>query len=166
MTQAKTDPIRPTDPEARSLARALISGARHAALGVSLPEGGGPMVTRIALVPGPDGVPLTLISSLSAHTAPLEASPACSLLIGEPAARGDPLTHPRLTLQARAEVADKQLLRAHYLSLYPKAKLYYDFADFRLFRFAPVAGFLNGGFGKAYRLTADDLRQEADLGAA
>jgi putative heme iron utilization protein len=38
------------------------------------------MVTRIAVVPGPDGMPLTLISSLSSHTAALDANPACSLL--------------------------------------------------------------------------------------
>lgn len=77
MTERKTDPIRPTDDEARSLARNLISDARFAALGVIDPETGAPMVTRIALVPGPDGVPLTLISSLSAHTGALAADPAC-----------------------------------------------------------------------------------------
>jgi heme iron utilization protein len=139
------------------LARSLISDARFAALGVIDPETGAPMVTRIALVPGPDGVPLTLISSLSAHTGALAANPACSLLIGEPGEKGDPLTHPRLTLQAHAEQADKAMLKTHYLTHYPKAQLYYDFSDFGLFRFTPLAGLLNGGFGKAYRLTPGDL---------
>jgi len=157
MTERKTDPIRPTDDEARSMARDLIATARFAALGVIDPETGGPMVTRIALVQGPDGAPLTLISSLSAHTGALAGNPACSLLIGEPGDKGDPLTHPRLTLQARAEPADKVALKAHYLSLYPKAQLYYDFGDFGLVRFAPVAGLLNGGFGRAYRLSPADL---------
>jgi len=157
MTEAKTDPIRPTDDEARALARGLIADARHAALAVLDPATGAPMVTRIALVPGRDAAPLTLISTLSSHTAALAENPACSLLIGEPGAKGDPLTHPRLTLQARAEPADKAALRDHYLSLYPKATLYYDFGDFGLTRFAPVAGFLNGGFGKAYRLSPADL---------
>jgi putative heme iron utilization protein len=157
MTEQKTDPIRPTDDEARALARALIAEARFAALAVIDPETGAPMVTRIALVPGPDGAPLTLISTLSSHTAALAAHPVCSLLIGEPGAKGDPLTHPRLTLQARAEPADKAGLRDHYLSLYPKATLYYDFGDFGLTRFAPAAGLLNGGFGKAYRLSPADL---------
>lgn len=157
MSEKAADPIRPTDNAARALARSLIDTARHASLAVIDPATGEPMVTRIALVPGPDHVPLTLISALSAHTAALDANPACSLLIGEPGARGDPLTHPRLTLQARAEAADKPALRDHYLGLYPKAKLYYDFGDFRLVRFAPRAGLLNGGFGKAFRLTAADL---------
>lgn len=157
MTERKPDPIRPTDAEARSLARDLIKDARYAALGVIDTATGAPMVTRIALVPGLDGVPLTLISELSSHTVALRANPACSLLIGEPGAKGDPLTHPRLTLQARAEQADKAALKAHYLTHYPKAQLYYDFGDFGLVRFAPIAGLLNGGFGKAYRLTPTDL---------
>jgi len=154
----KIDPIRPTDAEARRLARDLIDNARFAALGVIDPETGAPMVTRIALVPGPDGAPLTLISSLSTHTRALDLSPNCSLLIGEPGAKGDPLTHPRLTLQARAVTTDKAAFKAHYLQLYPKAQLYFDFADFRLVRFAPERGLLNGGFGKAFRLTPDDLQ--------
>jgi len=153
----KIDPIRPTDDAARQLARDLIANARFAALGVIDPATGGPIVTRIALVPGPDGCPMTLVSTLSAHTAALDAAPDCSLLIGEPGDKGDPLTHPRLTLQARAEPADKAALKAHYLRLYPKAQLYYDFADFRLLRFAPGRAYLNGGFGKAFHLTAPDL---------
>ncbi|AHM02919.1 Putative heme iron utilization protein [Roseibacterium elongatum DSM 19469] len=157
MTERQTDPIRPTDDEARALARDLIATARHAALGVSAADTGAPMVTRIALVPGPDGVPLSLISTLSSHTGALQANPACSLLIGEPGPRGDPLTHPRLTLQARAEAADKSALKDHYLSLYPKARLYYDFSDFQLVRFTPDMALLNGGFGRAYRLSAADL---------
>lgn len=157
MTERPTDPIRPTDAEARSLARDLIAHARFAALGVIDPDTGAPMVTRVALVPGPDGAPMTLISTLSAHTGALRSDPRCSLLIGEPGAKGDPLTHPRLTLQAKAEQADKAALKAHYLGLYPKATLYYDFEDFGLMRFTPLMGHLNGGFGKAYRLTPADL---------
>lgn len=157
MSERPADPIRPTDDAARALARDLITRTRFAALGVLDPETGDPVVTRIALVPGPDHVPLTLISTLSTHTAALDANPACSVLIGEPGAKGDPLTHPRLTLQARAETADKAALRAHYLGLYPKAQLYYDFGDFRLVRFRPISALLNGGFGKAFRLIPADL---------
>lgn len=157
MSKRQTDPIRPTDDAARQLARDLIARARFGALGVIDPDSHAPMVTRIALVPGADGAPISLISALSAHTAALAARPDCSLLIAGPDAKGDPLTHPRLTLQARAEPADKDALKAHYLSHYPKAQLYYDFGDFALVRFAPVAGFLNGGFGRAYRLSPADL---------
>ncbi|MEM9756128.1 MAG: pyridoxamine 5'-phosphate oxidase family protein [Pseudomonadota bacterium] len=158
---APKDPFRPTDETARAEARALIDTARFAALAVRDPDTGDPVVTRIAVVPGPDGVPLTLISDLSTHTAALMAHPRCSLLLGEPGDKGDPLTHPRLTLIADAEQADKIGLKSHYLGAYPKAKLYYDFTDFRLIRMAPVSALLNGGFGKAYKLTAQDLAPPA-----
>lgn len=157
MVEKQTDPIRPTDDEARALAQSLIERARFGALGVTDPVTRAPMVTRIALVPGVDGIPLTLVSALSSHTAALDVHPECSLLLGEPGSKGDPLTHPRLTLQALAEVTDKVTLKDHYLGLYPKARLYFDFADFRMVRMTPVAAFLNGGFGKAYRLTPEDL---------
>jgi hypothetical protein len=115
-------PIRPTDDDARALAQAIMRAARFGALGV-IDTQGAPMVTRIAVVPGPDGLPLTLISTLSAHTSALAAAPACSLLLGEPGPKGDPLTHPRLTLQCVTEPADKAGLRPHYLRHYPKAQL-------------------------------------------
>ncbi len=154
----KPNPIRETDDEARRLAWDLIAQARFGALGVTDPDSGAPMVTRIAVVPGPGGLPLTLISDLSQHTVALKANPACSLLLGEPGAKGDPLTHPRVTLQCIAEEADKAALKDHYLSAYPKAQLYYDFADFRLYRFTVIKAFLNGGFGKAFVLSPEDLQ--------
>jgi len=155
-------PIRPTDDEARAAAHRLLAGARSAALGVLDPATGAPFVTRIALGLDPDFSPISLVSDLAAHTAALRENPACSLLVGEPGPKGDPLTHPRLTLQARAEfvgrgTASHQTLRAHYLAGHPKAKLYVDFADFHFLRFAVDAAHLNAGFGKAYRLTPADL---------
>jgi putative heme iron utilization protein len=159
---AETTPIRPTDDEARALARNLIDRARFAALGVIEPATGAPMVTRIGVTTAPDGVPLTLVSDLSHHTRALRANPACSLLLGEPGAKGDPLTHPRLTLQAGAAFLDRAApeyagLRAHYLARLPKAKLYIDFGDFHLVLLEPTGAYLNGGFGKAFVLTPEDL---------
>ena len=162
MTEKKIDPIRPMDDEARGLSRELIARARFAALAVLDPASGWPTVTRIALVRDPDGAPLTLISDLSGHTAALRADPRCSLLVGEPALKGDPLTHPRLTLQCEARFVrrddpDHPALRAHYLEQQPKATLYIDFADFSLVRLGVVEAHLNGGFGKAYRPAPSDL---------
>lgn len=152
----RPDPIRPTDDEARALARGLLAQARFGALGVIDPEGGGPMVTRVAV--GWDGAAaLILVSDLSLHTRALAADPACSLLVGEPGPKGDPLTHPRLTLMARAETAEKADLREMWLAAHPKAALYIDFADFRMLRLVPRAAHLNGGFGRAFRLTPADL---------
>jgi heme oxygenase (biliverdin-IX-beta and delta-forming) len=162
MPQTPTDPIRPTDDEARELARALVAGAKFAALGVIEPATGAPMVTRIAIAPDDTGLPMALVSDLSQHTRALAANPACSLLLGEPAQKGDPLTHPRLTLQCTAGFVDRrgaahEKLRESYLAQRPKARLYIDFADFRLLQFTVITAFLNGGFGKAYVLGAADL---------
>lgn len=151
-----TNPIRPTDDDARDLAKSLLTKARHAALGVIDPSTNGPMVSRIA-VAWIGTAPHILISDLSMHTKALAANPACSLLVGEPGPKGDPLTHPRLTLQCAALSADKASLRADWLSLHPKSKLYFDFADFRMMRLEVHAAHLNGGFGKAFTLTAADL---------
>lgn len=151
-----TDPIRPTDDEARALACSLLRNARHAALGVIDPETGLPFVSRVAV--GHDGSDaLVLISSLSSHTRALDADPGASLLLGEPGTKGDPLTHPRLTLQGRVEPTDKAPLKEAWLRDHPKSALYYDFADFRMMRLVASRVFLNGGFGKAYELSRDDL---------
>ncbi|WP_417268731.1 HugZ family protein [Celeribacter sp.] len=158
MTQDTLSPIRPTDDTARTLARDLIAQACIAALGVVDPDTGAPYVTRIAFGCGPDGELLTLISDLSAHAARLKASPICSLLIGEAPTKGDPLAFPRLSLSAKAQVVPKDdALRTAWLSHHPKSKLYIDFADFNFVRFTPLSADLNGGFGKAYTLSADDL---------
>ena len=120
------NPIRPTDDQARQMARDLLVQARFAAIGV-LDEADGPMVTRVAFGLGPTGMPLTLVSDLSAHTRALRSNPVCSLLVGEPGEKGDPLTHPRLTVQAEARIiphADPAYapLAQHYLQDHPKAK--------------------------------------------
>ena len=161
MTSRPADPLRPVDDEARALARRLMEEARHGALGVLDPDTGAPHVTRVAVGIG-DGGPVTLISALSHHTRALAADPRCSLLLGEPGPRGDPLTHPRLTLLARAAFVapddpGRAALREAWLARHPKAKLYVDFADFAFVRLEPAGAHLNGGFGRAYRLGAADL---------
>jgi hypothetical protein len=155
-------PIRPTDDDARRLGRALIDGAAFGALAVLHPDTGLPHVTRIAIAAGPCGHPVTLISELSLHTRALLADPRASVLLGEPGPRGDPLTHPRITLQVLAEflrhgTPDHAALRAHYLRRQPKAKLYVDFADFAFARLRVQGAALNGGFGKAFDLAPADL---------
>lgn len=156
-----TNPIRPTDDQARALARDLIAQNRSAALGVITPEGH-PMVSRVAFGLSEQNQPLTLVSALANHTTALLSNPDCSVMVGEPGERGDPLTHPRLTLQARARIiahdtAQYSEMATHYLRDHPKAKLYIGFADFAFVLFDVTRGHLNGGFGKAFVLTPADL---------
>src|SRR6056297_3304010 len=140
-------PVRPTDDEARGLARALLTEARHGALAVLDPEMGRPAVTRIAVALDLEGTPLTLVSDLSSHTRAL---------------RGDPRAYPRITLAVEGafvtrDSPDHAVLRDHWVARRPKSKLYVDFTDFSFVRLRPASAALNGGFGKAFELTADDL---------
>ncbi len=152
---AKRDPVNPTDGEARALARDLLTQTRFGALAVTLPSSA-PYVARVAML-ADQGSLLTLISTLSTHTTALQTNPACAALIGEPGAKGDPLTHPRMTLMCTATEAEKSAQKEKWLNAIPNAELYYDFTDFLMFRLTPTDIHLNGGFGKAFRLTADDL---------
>ena len=156
----KPDPIRPTTPEARAQAQGLLAAARHGALGSLDPATGWPLVTRAACL-WDGAAALVLVSTLSLHARALLADPRASLLVGEPGPKGDPLAHPRLTLQAVASRADKEALRDAWLARHPKAKLYYGFADFLLLRLDPTHAHLNGGFGQAFRLVPEDLRAPA-----
>ncbi len=155
--------IRPTDDEARQITRDLIVSAQFGSLAVLHPDTGLPHVTRIAIGTSPSGTPLTLISDLSFHTKALRQNPNCSLLLGEPLAKGDPLVHPRISIQCKTDFLTRKdpkhsEIRDHYLAHRPKAKLYIDFTDFNFVLFTIQSASLNGGFGKAYELTAQDCK--------
>lgn len=153
--------IRPTDDDARMLARTLLRSARFGAIAVLEPETGHPFSSRILLGTDIDGAPVMLSSTLAMHTRAVLADPRCSILVGEPG-KGDPLAWPRLTVRADAERVkpdseSHSFIRDRFLRRHPKARLYVDFADFSFFRFVPKSASLNGGFGKAYNIFADDL---------
>ena len=158
----KRDPINPTDDAARALAATLFRDARIASLGFLDPETGGPAVSRIVCAHYGQGRLVTLVSDLSHHSKALDLDPRCSLLVGDHIGRGDPLAHPRMTVIARAtrlpaDAKRDEAFAERYLSLHPKTKLYFGFADFAFWRFDLVRIDLNGGFGKAYRLTPEDV---------
>ena len=158
----RPDPVQAPDAASLALTRQLLDTATHAALAVTDPTDATPGISRIAFGRAPDTGFLTLVSALAPHHAALRAHPACALLIGEVGDKGDPLTHPRLMLKARAEFVapddpTRATLRDHWLAHQPKAKLYIDFADFAFVRFTPVSALLNGGFARAFRLTPKDL---------
>jgi putative heme iron utilization protein len=158
----KPSPLRETDEAARRLARILLRSARYAAIAVLDPLNSGfPSVSRVLVGTDIDGVPVILVSTLSAHTKALTNDSRASLLVGEPG-KGDPLAHPRLSVQclARPVAHDDPVhmrLRDRFLERHPKSRLYIDFADFRFFRLEPQGASLNGGFGKAYVLPGNDL---------
>ena len=157
----KPSVLRVTDDEARRLARTLLRSARSCPLAVFEPETGFPFASRTLTGTDTDGTPVILVSALSFHTQALRADPRASLLAGEPG-KGDPLAHPRLTVICMAEEVPREsearaALRERFVRRHPKAKLYVDFPDFTFFRLVPQRALLNGGFGKAFVLAAEDL---------
>jgi putative heme iron utilization protein len=157
----KKDVLREIDAEAIRLAKTLVRKARYGVIATLDPATGSPIATRVGLSTDHDGTPVILVSTLSAHTPALIADSRCSLLIGD-VGKGDPLAHARITVFAKAreiarETTEHARLEWRYLSHQPKAKLYVGLADFRFFRLEPTGASLNGGFGKAYQMTADEL---------
>ncbi|MFD1746093.1 HugZ family protein [Rhizobium helianthi] len=157
----KTSVIRPTDEQARLLARQLLQSARYVSLAVLDPETGWPSVSRVLVALDPSGVPFILVSTLAAHTRSLLADPRCSFMAGEPG-KGDPLAHARITVMALAEkvaqdAPERPQLRDIFLGHHPKSALYIDFPDFSFMRIIPQRASLNGGFGRAFNLDAADL---------
>lgn len=158
----RPDPVAAADAEARALALSLLA-ANHAALAYMDAGGAGPQISRIAFGLDAAGQPMTLISGLAPHFAGLQADPRCSVMVGEPGPKGDPLTHPRLMIRARAAFVatddpTRAALRAHWLKGHPKATLYVDFPDFAFVRLVPESALLNGGFARAFRLAPEDLQ--------
>lgn len=155
------DPVQPGNDEARAIARSLLS-LGHAALAWEDPDTGTPGISRIAFARDPEAGLLTLVSGLAPHYRALRDRPDCAVMLGEVGDRGDPLTHPRLMIRARAGLvgADdpaRPALRARWLTRNPKARVYIDLPDFAFVRLAPVSALLNGGFARAFRLAPEDL---------
>src|SRR5688572_1122965 len=167
MDDKPKDVIRQTDAESIRLAKTLMRTARSGALAVIEQGTGAPLASRVGVATDADGTPLILVSQLSAHTKSILAEPRCSLLVGEPG-KGDPLAHPRITLvchAAKLEPGTPEGARAErrYLSRNPKAKLYVGLGDFSFFRLEVERASLNGGFGKAYLLTRNDIIVEGPV---
>ena len=156
-----TDPFRPVNDDARATMDRLLTDMRHGVLSYLDPQRAAPSASRIALLSLPRHGIVTLVSELSLHTPALQSGAKCALLVGEPAAKCDALTAPRITLHAQPKPVDKSTIRDAWLTLLPKSGLYFDFTDFTAFHFELDDAFLNGGFGKAFVFTANDLKPYA-----
>ena len=140
--------------EARTLLRTVRSGARA----TRTPEGN-PYASLVSMASLPDGSLVLPLSTLAIHTQHLIADPRCSLLL-DGGGKGDPLTHPRVTLVGRAVQAtseERAAWRTRFLRRHPKAALYVDFGDFSFWRIELRAARVIGGFGRIHGLAAADL---------
>lgn len=156
---APRDPRQPADFNPIALGKALLRASRIGTLGTLEPQSGFPFATLTNVATDIDGAPLILVSRLSTHTQNLLGDERVSLLLSKSgqnarAEKGDPMAHPRLTVQALARlVADQAMvsrIRRRYLARHPKAQIYIDFPDFAFFRLEPTSIHLNGGFARAF----------------
>ncbi len=158
---ARPDPVQPADDDALQLARKLLA-LGHAALAWEDPDTGTPGISRIAFARDPEAGLMTLVSGLAPHYRALRDRPDCALMLGEVGPTGDPLTHPRLMIRARAafvapEDPARPGIRSRWLQRNPKATVYIDLPDFAFVRLAPTSALLNGGFARAFHISPDDL---------
>ncbi len=148
---------------ARRDGKRLLRMARTAALATL--EGAKPLTTLVGVASDWDGAPLFLMSELARHTRNLNADPSASLLLTSRGGGGDPLNHPRITLNGVVRLRPGDDGRDRYVRRNPKSKLYVNFADFSLRRLEVESVHFNGGFGRADALTVGDLLIPGDPGA-
>ena len=158
---ARPDPVQPATDDALASVRALLT-LGHAALAWTDPDTGTPGISRIAFARDPEAGLLTLVSGLAPHFRALRTNPDCALMLGEAGEKGDPLTHPRLMIRARASFIApddpaRPGIRARWLQRNPKATVYIDLPDFAFVRLTPTSALLNGGFARAFHVAPQDL---------
>ncbi|MDE2582099.1 MAG: DUF2470 domain-containing protein [Rhodospirillales bacterium] len=157
-------PDPPAEPTPAQAARLLLRAARSGTLASA--ADGQPFASLVTPASAPDLSVLLLLSDLSAHTRHLRAEPRCALLVVGTAEGANPQTAPRVTVTGLAEMVDDSELMARYLALHPYAVMYAGFADFHLWRIRPQGGLFVGGFARAARLRAADLRSDPAAVAA
>lgn len=157
----RPDPVQPANDDALALVRLLLT-LGHAALSWQDPDTNAPGISRIAFHRDPEAGLLTLVSGLAPHFRALRANPDCALMLGEFGDKGDPMTHPRLMIRARASFVApddpaRPAIRSRWLDRNPKATVYVDLPDFAFVRLTPSSALLNGGFARAFHVAAADL---------
>ena len=157
----RPDPVQPANDDALTIVRGLLA-LGHAALSWTDPDTGTPGISRIAFARDPEAGLLTLVSGLAPHFRALRDKPDCALMLGEVGDKGDPMTHPRLMIRARAgfippDDPARPGIRSRWLERNPKATVYIDLPDFAFVRLTPTSGLLNGGFARAFHVAPGDL---------
>ncbi|MFC0407384.1 HugZ family pyridoxamine 5'-phosphate oxidase [Roseomonas elaeocarpi] len=149
-------------------ARALMRAASSATLATQ--RAGQPFASLVTPAITAEGEVLLFLSTLSEHTRQLQAEPRCALLFTGPAAEHNPQTAPRVSVTGVAEALEpgeaRDALMRRWLARHPYAALYAGFGDFGLWRIAPGAALLVGGFARATRLGGAALRPDPAAVAA
>lgn len=156
-------------PEEQAALRGLLTEQRVLSLAVIVE--GAPIAGLLPFAVYPDlSAALVHASTLARHTAGLRDHAPFSLLIHLPdEPELDPLQILRVTLQGEVHLLAKGSSeyaagREIYAAKFPTSLQTFELGDFNLYRLQFRDGRFVAGFGRAYNLTADTLRQVADLG--
>ncbi len=123
-------PRRSPAEEARTLVCAMTVGYL-----ATVGEDGAPWCSLVVYGPTADGNPVLLVSTMAEHGRNLVHDPRASLALNDPAALGDPLDRPRITLAGRAcqpEGEQRQAALDAHVAAIPGAMLYAGWDDFTL----------------------------------
>ena len=171
MAERRTRPLmasnNPPPPGADTVqeARRLLRSARCATLATQMD--GQPYAALVTPAVMPDGSVVLLLSGLSEHTRHLRVEPRCALLVqGEPATPPNPQTAPRLTVSGKAAPEHDPALKQRWLRMHPYAAMYAGLPDFTLWQIQPTGAHFIGGFARAGRVAAADLRPDPAVAAA
>jgi len=156
--------------DAASLATLAGLIANHRQAVMATLDAGAPYTAMLSYLPEPGFAAfLVHLSDLSPHKRHLRDDPRASLIIFEPDnGRTEILQHARVSLRCTASFVAKDsddyaAAKAHYLARYPGHKVMFGLADFDLVRLTPIEGLMNAGFGRAFKVTPQDLAQAAAL---
>lgn len=146
----------------RALLHQLLRAQRQGALATL--HNGAPAVSMVAYAMDDTGGMLLHLSSLSQHTGDIRAHARVALLVCQPdtAASNPQLLH-RVSIDGNVQEIGRNTTayaaaQQCYLARLPESAITFSLGDFSLFRIAPIAARFVAGFGRAYDVTADELR--------
>jgi heme iron utilization protein len=151
----------------QALAR-LVRATRVAALGTL--HDGEPNLAMVAYAFADDFSEFYIhVSKLGKHTTDMENDFHVSLLITETDdGRADAQTLARVSIRGTAQMlprtdANYAHVKTTYLERFPKAEQLFSLGDFNLWEIRPKAGRFVAGFGRAFNLVPEALRNVSSL---
>ena len=146
----------------------LIRSTRIAALGTL--HDGEPNLAMVAYAFADDFSAFYIhVSKLGKHTTDMENNPRVSLLITETDdRRADPQTLARVSIRGMAEILPRNdpgygEVKSIYLGRFPEAGQLFRLGDFSLWKITPRGGRFVAGFGRAFNLVPEALRNISSL---
>lgn len=137
-----------------SAVRNLLRRATTATLSTLDAATGHPYGSLVEVATMPDARPLLLLSALARHTGNLKADDRVSLLVDQRRTSANPMATERATIIGKARPLDDPTARHRYLSRFPAAGAYAEFADFGFWVVEMSVAHAIGGFGRIREIAA------------